>query len=131
MQTNEAFYRRYINCLNSGNLAGLSAFVANELAYNGREITLDDYIKSRLQERKAIPDLFYHIELLVTGEDTIACRLHFDCTPAGEFMGFQPNGNRITFSENVFYQLSGGKISAVFSLLDIDAIRKQMVNKTS
>jgi len=41
-------------------------------------------------------------------------------------MGITPNGNRVKFSENVFYKLTKGKINAVLSLIDIDVIRKQL-----
>lgn len=126
MKTTETFYRNYIDCLNCGNLEQLSNFIQDKVTYNGKEITLKDYEESRLKERKAIPDLFYHIELLVTNADTIACRLNFNCTPTGEFMGIKPNGNKAIFSENVFYELTQGKISSVLSLVDIDAIRKQI-----
>lgn len=126
MKATEEFYRRYIDCLNSGNLEKLSDFIQDQLTYNGKEITLKDYKKSRLMERKAIPDLFYHIELLVTNEDMIACRLNFNCTPVNEFMGIKPNGKKAMFSENVFYKLIQGKVSSVLSIIDVDAIRKQI-----
>ena len=126
MQATETFYRNYIDCLNSGSFENLSNFVQGQLIYNNRQITLKDYQASRLAEREAIPDLFYDIDLLVTNEDTIACRLNFICTPVKEFMGITPNGNKAVFSENVFYKLTQGKISAVFSIVDMDAIRKQI-----
>ena len=126
MKTTEEFYRHYIACLNRGELKKLSDFIHASLTYNGKETTLKDYKNSRLAERKAIPDLVYHIELLVTDEHTIASRLHFDCTPVKEFMGINPTGNRVVFSENVFYKLRQGKISDVLSLVDIDAIREQL-----
>jgi predicted ester cyclase len=126
MKATEEFYRSYIDCLNSGNLEQLSDFIQEKLIYNDKEITLEIYKEERLRERTAIPDLFYHISLLVTDEKTIACRLEFDCTPVNEFMGIKPNGNKAIFAENVFYTLVQGKISAVLSLIDIDAIRKQI-----
>lgn len=126
MKATEEFYRKYIDCLNNGDLEQLSDFIPDKLTYNGKETTLQEYKESRLMERKAIPDLFYQIELLVTDEHTIACRLNFNCTPVKEFMGIKPNGNKAIFSENVFYRLIEGKIHTVLSLIDIDAIRKQI-----
>ncbi|NHA06181.1 ester cyclase [Mucilaginibacter sp. HC2] len=126
MKATEEFYRSYIDCLNSRNLERLSDFIQDTLTYNGKNTTAKDYKESRLAEQKAIPDLFYHIELLVTNEDTIACRLNFNCTPKSEFMGIKPNGNKAIFSENVFYKLKQGKISSVLSLIDMDTIRKQI-----
>jgi len=126
MKQTEVFYRNYIDCLNTGNIEQLSDFIHDELTYNGEKTTLKDYKKDRLKERDAIPDLFYDIGLLVTNEDTIACRLNFNCTPIKEFMGIIPNGKKAVFSENVFYKLAQGKISAVLSLVDKDAIRAQI-----
>jgi predicted ester cyclase len=36
---------------------------------------------------RRIPDLHYAVDLLLTGGDHVACRLAFDCTPQGEFLG--------------------------------------------
>ena len=126
MITTETFYRNYIDCLNSENLEPLSDFIHDTLTYNGKETTLKEYKKNRLAERKAIPDLYYDIGLLVTDDNTIAARLNFNCTPVKEFMGIVPNGNKAIFSENVFYKIILGKINAVWSLVDTDAIRKQI-----
>lgn len=126
MKATEEFYRNYIDCLNKGDLAQLADFIQDKLTYNGEEMTLEDFEENRLNERRAIPDLYYDIHLLVTDEDTIASRLNFDCTPTGQFIGIIPNGNRVVFSENVFYKLKEGKISSILSLIDRDAIRKQL-----
>ncbi|MEO5890949.1 MAG: ester cyclase [Ferruginibacter sp.] len=128
MKTTETFYRNYIDCLNSANLEQLSDFIHDKLTYNGKETTLKEYKENRLVERKAIPDLYYDIGLLVTDENTIASRLNFNCTPVKEFMGIIPNGNRAIFSENVFYKVQQGKINSVWSLVDIDAIREQITS---
>ena len=126
MKATEEFYRNYIACLNRGSLEQLSDFLHEKLTYNGKETTLNEYKETRLMEREAVPDLYYHIELLVTNEDIVACRLNFNCTPVKEFMGISPNGNRAIFSENVFYKITKGKISSVLSLIDVDSIRKQI-----
>ena len=125
MSTKE-IYRKYIDCLNSGSFDKLSAYVHERLVYNSKEITLEEYRAMLLKSSMAIPDLFYKIDLLVTDEDTVACRINFDCTPVSEFMGIVPNGNRIIFSEHVFYRITKGKISEVWSLIDKDAVREQL-----
>jgi predicted ester cyclase len=56
----------------------------------------------------------------------VASRLVFDCTPAGELFGLPVNGRRIRFSENVFYQFSGGLIAQVWSVIDKAAIEVQL-----
>ncbi|WP_134088895.1 ester cyclase [Olivibacter sp. XZL3] len=73
-----------------------------------------------------MPDLYYDVDLLVVNADTIACRIKFNCTPSGEFLGVNVNGKKVSFSEHVFYRLIDGKISEVLSLIDKDAIKKQV-----
>ena len=56
----------------------------------------------------------------------VASRLLFDCSPKGIFMGLPVNGRRISFSENVFYAFSGGRIRSVWSVIDKAAIEAQL-----
>lgn len=39
--------------------------------------------------------------------------LNFDCTPAGRFLGLDINGQRVSFSENVFYEYVAGAPNSV------------------
>lgn len=121
------FYRRYIDCLNSRNLGALSQFVNSQLTYNKQEMQLQDYIDLLNGNFKDIPDLFFEIGLLVCDDNKIASRLIFNCTPVGEFLGIPVNNRRVVFSEHVLYELSDGKISKVWSLIDKDAIRDQLM----
>jgi predicted ester cyclase len=122
---NESQYRRYIGCLNDRRLADLGAFVQEELTYNGRPMTRLDYQNLIAGDIAAIPDLYFDIDLLVTSGDQIACRLNFRCTPQREFLGLQPSGKPVSFSEHVFYRLRDGKIYEVWSLIDRHAIEEQ------
>ena len=121
----ESFYRRYIAALNDRRLDDLGEFVQEELTYNGRPMTRLDYRNMIAGDIAAIPDLRFEIRLLVVDGDQIACRLHFDCTPQGEFLGLTPNGRRISFAEHVFYRLREGKIGEVWSLIDRSAVAEQ------
>jgi predicted ester cyclase len=56
----------------------------------------------------------------------VAAKLDFDCKPAKTFLGFEPSGRRIQFTEHVFYRFSGELIIAVTSLLDLAAIQRQV-----
>ncbi len=74
----------------------------------------------------AIPDLFYDAHLVVACGEQVACRLVFECTPRREFLGFTPDGRRLTFAEHVFYRFRDGRIAAVWSLIDRTAIAAQL-----
>jgi predicted ester cyclase len=124
----EARYRRYITYLNSRRVDELGEFVHEKLTYNGEPMTRRDYQNLIAGNIAAIPDLYFDVHLLVIEGDLIACRLNFRCTPQGEFLGLQPNGKSIAFSERVFYRLRGGKIHEVWSLLDRPAIEAQLAS---
>jgi predicted ester cyclase len=78
------------------------------------------------EDCRAIPDLHFHIELLVSEPPRIASRLQFNCTPKGMLFGLAVNGRRVSFSENVFYQFTGERIAAVWSVIDKAAIAAQL-----
>lgn len=120
------FYEQYINCLNIRNWDDLHLFVHGRLLYNKQPIQLSDYRAMLEQNYRDIPDLRFQIALLTTGDNLIGCRLDFDCTPVGKFLGIAVNGKPVVFSEHVFYQLQEGKIAEVWSLIDKDAIRDQI-----
>ena len=123
----EARYRRYLDRLNAHRPDDLGEFVCDELTYNGRPMTRRDYQNLLVGDLAAIPDLFFHVDRLVVAGDLVACRLHFHCTPRGEFLGLRANGDRtISFVEHVFYRFHGGKIGEVWSLIDRPAIEAQL-----
>jgi predicted ester cyclase len=122
----EAHYRAYLRALNEGRLDDLDAFVADSLTYNDATLTRADYRALLAADRAAIPDLRYRPETLVVAGTEVACRLLFTCTPEREFLGFTPNGTRLTFAEHVFYDFRDNRIAAVKSLIDRHAIAVQL-----
>jgi predicted ester cyclase len=73
-----------------------------------------------------IPDLRFEIRGLVCEPPWIACRLQFDCSPAGRFLGLDIGGRRVQFAEHVFYRVEDGRIVEVLSVLDKSAIEAQL-----
>jgi predicted ester cyclase len=122
----EATYRAYLAALNERRLDDLEHYVADELTYNGAPMTRAQYQALIAADVAAIPDLTYDAHLVVASEDEVACRIVFDCTPQREFLGFTPDGARLTFAEHVFYRFEGGRIVAVWSLIDRAAIADQL-----
>ena len=78
------------------------------------------------EDFRTIPDLHFDIALLTVEPPHVACRLLFDCTPAGMLFGFPVNGKRVAFSENVFYEFHDGKIRHVWSVIDKAAVGAQV-----
>ena len=119
-------YRSYIACLNKQDWANLGQFVHEEVHYNGKRIGLSGYREMLEGDFRAIPDLYFHIHLLVSEPPYVASRLRFDCTPKGLLFGLHVNGRRVSFSENVFYELKDGRIMNVWSVIDKAAIESQL-----
>jgi predicted ester cyclase len=122
----EARYRAYLDALNERRLDDLVRFVHDDITYNGEAMTRRQYRDLIAADIAATPDLVYDARIVVAAGDQVACRLVFDCTPRGEFLGFAPNGSRITFAEHVFYLFRDGRIAAVASLIDRAAVAEQL-----
>lgn len=121
-----SLYRRYLDCLNAQDWSGLGEFVHEEVSHNGRAFGLAGYRSMLENDFEQIPDLQFHVEVLVCEPPVIAARLKFHCAPKGEFLGLPLNGRTVSFAENVFYEVEGRKIKTVWSVLDKTAIEEQL-----
>jgi predicted ester cyclase len=122
----ERTYRQYLTHLDERRFDALDAFVHDELTYNGRPMTRQQYADHIAASTDAAPDLRFVAELLVVQGDLVASRLAFDCTPVATFLGRQPTGRRVRFAEHVLYHFEDGRIRQVWSLLDEGAVTDQM-----
>ena len=119
-------YRAYIACLNERRWHDLGNFVDDDVHYNGERIGLSGYLTMLENDVRIIPDLRFTIDFLVVEAPQVAARLLFDCSPQGRFMGLEAQGRRISFSENVFYTFSEGKVVAVWSVIDKAAVEREL-----
>ena len=119
-------YRDYIACLNRQDWARLNALVDEHVIHNDQRIGITGYRAMLERDFREIPDLHFDIEFLISEPPHIASRLRFDCRPAGNFLGLQVNGKRVTFTENVFYAFRAEKIVQVWSVIDKAAIESQL-----
>lgn len=121
-----ARYRAYLACLNARDWASLGLYVEDDVRRNGEQLGLAGYRAMLETDVAEIPDLAFAIELLAVEAPYVAARLRFDCAPSGRFLGFEVNGRRVRFAENVFYQFYHGKIVEVWSVVDKAAIEAQL-----
>lgn len=119
-------YRRYIACLNAQDWGLLGNFVGSDAVHNGRPLGLSGYQAMLEKDFDEIPDLHFHIDLIVAEPPFIASRLAFSCRPKGKFLGLEVNGRRVSFCENVFYRFREGRIVEVWSVIDKAAIEAQL-----
>jgi predicted ester cyclase len=96
------------------------------VSHNGQQIGLSGYRKMLEWDFHEIPDLHFHIQLLMSDPPHVASRLAFDCSPKGRFLGLDVNGKRVSFHENVFYEFRQGRIVQVWSIIDKAAIEVQL-----
>lgn len=114
----ESVYRRYLDCLNDRRLEHLGEFVAADVVYNREPLGLTGYRRMLADDFRDIPDLRFHIGLLVVADAQVACRLEFTCTPREGWLGAGSGSKTVTFAEHVFYEFQAAKIVRVWSLVD-------------
>ncbi len=119
-------YRSYIACLNEQDWPNLGTFVHDDVIHNNRQIGLAGYRDMLVKDLAEIPDLYFDIGMLICDPPRIASRLNFDCSPKAKFLGLKVDGRRVSFAENVFYELRGDRIWQVWSVIDKAAIEAQL-----
>jgi predicted ester cyclase len=122
----ESRYRDYIACLNRRDWDALPRFVHRDVRHGGKTLGVAGYRAMLEKDCEQIPDLRFHIELLVVDPPRLAARLHFDVTPATDYLGLPVQGRRVSFHENVFYAYRDGLIEQVWSVIDKRAIESQL-----
>ncbi|UQC86405.1 SnoaL-like polyketide cyclase [Colletotrichum lupini] len=123
------FYKRYIDCINEKTMErDFDQFCQPELLHNGRKLSISEYIPLISESQDAIEGLEFCAYPIIAVEETqqIAARIEFTGTPVKEWGGAKPNGEGVFFEEFVIYQLEDGKISSVWSVVDLEAYRKCM-----
>lgn len=121
----EGIYKGYLDCLNRQDWPKLGQFVAVDVRHNGRPFGLAGYQRMLEEDFRAIPDLHFRAEFIVTNPPLLGCRLVFDCTPVAELFGIAVNGRRVVFDEHVFYRFENDRIAEVWSIIDQTAIARQ------
>ncbi len=119
----DAYYRRYIACLNERRLDEAALFYAEELNYNGEMMSRDRWRRTAIEESlAAIPDFKWQVEHLVIDGDFLAARLRDSGTLRLRWRGLVPTGKFAVFGENVFYRFQGERINEVWSIVDALAL---------
>jgi predicted ester cyclase len=122
----ESTYLAYLDALNGRRFDELDRYVCDELVYNDKLLTRQEYADMIAADARAVPDLRFEAHLLSATGDLVACRLWFDCTPTTTFLDLEPTGTEVSFAEHVFYRFEGGRIAHVWSLIDRAAIASQL-----
>ncbi|KAM0744348.1 hypothetical protein ACQRIT_001662 [Beauveria bassiana] len=120
------FYTEYIDSINTRTMRDrVDEFCPGVVVHNYFSYVQRQYrglIESSFDE---ISGLRFTVERLIVSEEAqqVAARLAFTGVPTKKFRGIAPTGKPVSFSEHAFYQLEGGRIRQVWSLLDLAAYR--------
>jgi steroid delta-isomerase-like uncharacterized protein len=86
-----------------------------------------EYLKARARSLfNAFPDIEFRIEDVVQQEDRVAARVTLEGTHRGEFAGVQATGKRMKVYDFAMYRIADGKITDIWSLIDMQAMRDQL-----
>ena len=86
-----------------------------------------EYLKTRARSLfTAFPDVKFVVEGVVQQDDTVAARVTLEGTQRAEFAGIPATGKRMKVYDFAMYRIAGGKITDVWSLVDIQAMRDQL-----
>lgn len=123
-----AVYRNYLACLNARRWDELRHFVSDEVIHNGAKLRLSGYRAMLESDTRAAPDLRFVPEILIAESQIVSCRLFFQCTPQDVFLGVEPTGGQVSFAEHAFYRFENERIAEVWSVIDKEAVRRQMLD---
>lgn len=91
-----------------------------------------DYLKERAQSlMSAFPDIHFVIENVVEQGDILAARVTLEGTQRADFAGVPATGKRMKVYDFATYRIVEGKITDVWSLIDIQAMRTQLQSGAS
>ncbi len=91
-----------------------------------------DYLRVRAQSLlNAFPDVKFVIEDVVQQDDRVAARVTLEGTHRGDFAGIPATGKRMKVYDFAMYRIADGKITDVWSLIDMQAMRDQLQGGSS
>lgn len=74
----------------------------------------------------ALAEYRCHIETLVEEGDQVFARMRFTGLHRGPFMGYEPTGERVTWSGCALFTFSGERVADVWVLGDLKALELQL-----
>src|SRR4051812_27737225 len=97
------FYERYIAAANARDFEFIAGLIHEQVSINGVPHTREDSINGLRGIADAVPNFLWCIEDLVINDDRIAARLRDTGTPTKQWLGFDPSGAKVDFTEFAFY----------------------------
>jgi predicted ester cyclase len=124
-----ALYRAYIRNINEHTMeASFENFCKPTVSHNAVEKTIAEYIVLIQESQSAIQGLCFEIQDLIVDSDSgrVAARLEFTGVPVKRWADADATGDSVKFHEHVMYWFDQGRMHWVWSIVDLDAYRKQL-----
>lgn len=121
-----AFYRRYIDAINTRDLDAVADMVHEDVFQNGVAHKRADVLASFHSIVDACPDYHWGLQQLVVQGDLIAARFQNTGTPVKEFFGYQATGRSLNFMEFCQYRVRDGRFADMWFMEDRELIAKQL-----
>ncbi|KAM0471380.1 hypothetical protein ACHAP7_009155 [Fusarium lateritium] len=125
----EALYRAYIKSINEHTMeASFENFCKPTVSHNTVGKTIAEYIALIQESQSAIQGLYFEIQDLIVDSDLgrVAARLEFTGVPVKHWADADATGDSVRFHEHVMYWFDEGRMHWVWSIVDLDAYRKQL-----
>jgi predicted ester cyclase len=121
-----AFYRHYLQVLNSHEFERMDEFVHDEIVLNGMPAQRADMIEILKGIVVAVPDFNWRLEELIVDVDRVGARLINSGTLAREWLGAARSGASFEIVEFAIYQVRDGRFVHLTALHDAEALHLQL-----
>ena len=131
MQHIEILVRRFYECVwNKADELAANAVLSPQITFRGSLGTSEKGIEGFLHYMRSIHNALggYRCTILdlIPVHDRAAARMQFEGTHRGEFMGIKSTGTVISWQGAAFFEMQDRKLSDIWVLGDVDAIRRQL-----
>lgn len=124
-------YLNYIEAINAREFHRMAEFAHDTIVFNGEPVARDDYVATMQQHMDSVEDFTWHLDDLIIEDNRVAARLTDTGTPVKHWLGLQPTGRSVTFTEYSFYHFRDGRIERMSYLLDAQTIEQQLTGPTA
>jgi steroid delta-isomerase-like uncharacterized protein len=122
----QSLYLSYLEYCNKHDFDGMAMFYAPIIEIDGVPMDPDAVTAQFEPLITAFPDWRWEVRHILIDNDDVVVHFTVTGTHRGTFRGHEATGRRISVSEFTLYHLEYGKFAAVWDLLDIDAIMRQI-----
>lgn len=120
------FVLRFFDMANEHDFDRMQEFTHETVIVNGVPVARPDMIAQFHGYATAVPDLTWDIQDLLVDGDRVAVRLTDSGTPVAQWLGLEPTGAAVSFTETAFYRIRDGRLEAMTFLVDFAALQQQL-----